>query len=109
MSDLTAQQIFSEDLPSRLADKADSVTAINAVYQFEIDGPTGGTWTVDLTRDSDFVSEGAADSADCTVKMKEADFVSMWLGKLPGPQAFMTGKLKIDGNMGLAMKLQKFI
>lgn len=109
MSDLTAAQIFGEDLPAKLEKNADSVTSVNAVYQFDIDGDNGGTWIVDLTKDSDFVSEGPTDDPDCTVAMKESDFVDMWNGKLPGPQAFMMGKLKIQGDMGLAMKLQKFL
>ncbi len=109
MSDLTATQIFNEDLPAKLEKNADSVTKVNAVYQFNISGDNGGTWTVDLTKDSDFVSEGASDDADCTVTMKEDDFIAMWDGSLPGTQAFMTGKLKIAGDMGLAMKLQKII
>lgn len=109
MSDQTATQIFNEELPTKLANNADSVKKVDAIYQFNIDGDNGGTWTVDLTKDGDFVSEGASDDADCTVTMKEEDFISMWNGKLPGAQAFMTGKLKISGDMGLAMKLQKII
>ncbi len=108
MSD-TASQIFSEDLPNKLNSNADDVSGVDAVYQFNIDGDNGGTWTVDLTKDSDFVSEGEADDPDCVVSMKESDFVDMYSGKLPGPQAFMMGKLKIQGDMSLAMKLQKFI
>ena len=38
MSDLTAAQIFNEDLPAKLESNADSVTKVNAVYQFNIDG-----------------------------------------------------------------------
>lgn len=108
MSDLTASKIFAEDLPSRLASNP-SATAANAVYQFNIDGANGGTWTVDLTKEADYVTPGEAGSADCTITMKEGDFVDMWTGKLKGPQAFMMGKLKIQGNMGLAMKLQSFL
>ena len=109
MADQTAAEIFNVAMPAKLNATADSVKTVNAVYQFEIDGDNGGTWTVDLTKDSDFVSEGEADSPDCTVQMKESDFVAMWNGSLPGAQAFMMGKLKIKGDMGLAMKLQKFI
>lgn len=109
MSDLTAQQIFGENLPNKLESNADSVRKVDAVYQFNIDGDNGGTWLVDLTKESGFVSEGGSEDADCVVSMKESDFVDMWEGKLPGPQAFMMGKLKIQGDMGLAMKLQKFI
>jgi len=106
MSELSAQKIFGEILPSKLEGNAGARSA-NAVYVFDIDG--SGTWTVDLTKEADFVTEGAADNAQCTIAMKEADFVSLWEGKLPGPQAFMMGKLKIKGDMGLAMKLQNFL
>ena len=109
MADQNAAQIFNEDFPAKLEKNADSVTSVDAVYQFDIDGDHGGTWVVDLTKDTDFVSEGSADDPDCVVAMKESDFVDMWNGKLPGPQAFMMGKLKIKGDMGLAMKLQKFL
>lgn len=109
MSDITAAQIFNVDLPAKLTANAESVKTVNAIYQFNIDGDNGGTWVVDLTKDGDFVSEGPSDSPNCTVVMKEQDFIDMWQGKLPGAQAFMMGKLKIQGDMGLAMKLQKFI
>lgn len=108
MSDVTVQEIFGSILPEKLEDN-EKATSANAVYQFNIDGDGGGTWTVDLTKDTDFVTEGEADDADCTITMKEGDFVNLWTGKLKGPQAFMMGKLKIKGNTGLAMKLQNFI
>lgn len=109
MSDLTARQIFSEVLPARLQANPDKAKATNAVYQFDISGEHGGTWTLDFTKDADFVSEGAQEGAQCILGMSDTDFVSMWEGKLPGAMAMMSGKLKIKGNMGLAMKLQSFI
>jgi putative sterol carrier protein len=104
----TAQEIFSETLPNKLEGN-EKIQSIDSVYQFNITGDEGGSWTVDFTKDSDYVTEGEADNADVTVEMKESDFVDMWNGKLPGPQAFMMGKIKIQGDMGLAMKLQSFI
>jgi putative sterol carrier protein len=104
----TAQEIFSEKLPNKL-EGSDKIQSIDSIYQFNITGDDGGSWTVDFTQDADYVSEGEADDADVTVEMKESDFVDMWNGDLPGPQAFMMGKIKIQGDMGLAMKLQSFI
>jgi len=108
MSDLTAKQIFDDILPDKLEGN-EKAKAVGAVYVFNIEGDHGGTWTIDLTKDTDFVTEGDSDDVQCTVKMKESDFVDMWNGKLPGAQAFMMGKLKIEGDMGLAMKLQNFL
>ncbi len=48
-------------------------------------------------------------AADCTLKMDFADFADMIGGKLDGMTAFMTGKLKIEGDMGVAMKLQSIL
>jgi putative sterol carrier protein len=48
-------------------------------------------------------------SADCTIKMDFADFADLIGGKLDGMTAFMTGKLKIEGDMGVAMKLQTIL
>ena len=48
-------------------------------------------------------------AADCTIKMDFSDFTDMIGGKLDGMTAFMTGKLKIEGDMGVAMKLQSIL
>lgn len=48
-------------------------------------------------------------AADCTLKMDFADFAALIGGKLDGMTAFMTGKLKIEGDMGVAMKLQSIL
>ena len=47
--------------------------------------------------------------ADCTLRMDFSDFSDMIAGKLDGMTAFMTGKLKIEGDMGVAMKLQSIL
>ena len=48
-------------------------------------------------------------AADCTIKMDFSDFADLIGGKLDGMTAFMTGKLKIEGDMGVAMKLQSIL
>jgi putative sterol carrier protein len=48
-------------------------------------------------------------AADCTIKMDFGDFDDMINGKIDGMTAFMTGKLKIEGDMGVAMKLQSIL
>ena len=48
-------------------------------------------------------------AADCTLNMAFSDFDDMINGKLDGMTAFMTGKLKIEGDMGVAMKLQSIL
>jgi putative sterol carrier protein len=103
-----AKEVFETYLPKRLKDKSDLAEKINASYKFEVTGDGGGTWVVDLTQPGGTVSEGDGE-AGCTITMTASDFVDMINGKLNGQMAFMTGKLKVAGDMGLAMKLQTLL
>ena len=101
--DLTPKKIFEERIKGQVMSDPARAKQINAVYQFNITGDGGGTWTVDLTKPE--VKSGAADSPGCTITVGDKDFVDLVTGKLNGQMAFMAGKLKVSGNMGLAMKL----
>lgn len=60
---------------------------------------------LDASQVPNVVSNDDSD-ADCTLKISIDDFTAMIEGELDGTAAFMTGKLKIEGDMGIAMKLQ---
>ena len=67
-------------------------------------------WTLDLKNGGGSVSQGApSGDPDCTMSMTSEDFVKMFKGELKPTMAFMSGKLKIKGNMGLAMKLENLM
>lgn len=106
---LTPKEIFEERLPPRLQSKGDEVTKVNAIYQFDIIGDNGGKWWVDTTKSGGEVSSGENAGAKCTITMKDEHFVDLVSGKLNGQMAFMTGKIKIKGDMGLALKLGKVL
>jgi len=109
MADLTPKEIFDVKIPENLQNDPDKVAGMNAIYQFNITGDAGGSWYVDLTASPPAVAEGTSDNANCTITCTADDFVGIVTGKLNGQMAFMTGKLKIAGDMGLAMKLQKVL
>ena len=100
----SVQQVFDSYLPDRLKSKTDLVEKINSTYKFVVSGDGGGTWLVDLT-----VAGGKITAADgeaaCTITIADTDLVDVVNGKLNGQMAFMSGKLKVAGDMGLAMKL----
>jgi putative sterol carrier protein len=108
MSDLTPATIF-EEMGKKLAADPASVAGMNAVYQFKVTGDGGGDWYADLKATPPAVAAGVHPSANCTITVAGPDFVNIKSGKLSGQMAFMTGKLKIAGDMGLAMKLQKIL
>lgn len=94
-----------EEASARIAENVDAAKQIGAIYKFVLDGDGGGTWTMDL-KENPGVKEEDGD-AQCTIKMAASDYVDMVEGRANGQQLFFTGKLKIEGDMGLAMKLQK--
>ena len=89
-----------------LAARADAskTAGMNNSYLFDIDG--AGQWKVDVRDGAVDVSEGASE-ADVTLLASEDDFMKIVNGEQNPTAAYMTGKLKIKGDMGAAMKLQK--
>jgi putative sterol carrier protein len=77
---------------------------VNASYLFDVTG--AGAWKVDVSDSGVKVTEGASDAAT-TITVAEGDFERLVAGELNPMTAFMTGKLKVKGDMGAAMKLQK--
>ena len=105
----TVKEVFEKHMPDRLQNKPDVVAKINAVYQFVISGAGGGSWSVDCTQPGGKVQAGTAANARCTVAATDQNFLDIVNGKLNPQMAFMSGKLKIQGDMGLAMKLQQIL
>ncbi|MET0561765.1 MAG: SCP2 sterol-binding domain-containing protein [Gaiellaceae bacterium] len=97
----TTQEFF-EALPSRVT--PDRIEGMNNTYVFDIEG--AGVWTVAVADGAITVNEGASD-ADCTFSASEETFEKIASGEQNATTAYMTGKLKIKGDMGAAMKLQK--
>ena len=97
----TAQEFF-DALPSRVS--PDRIEGMNNTYVFDIEG--AGTWTVKVADGAVTVTDGA-EEADCTFSATEETFEKIASGEQNATTAYMTGKLKIRGDMGAAMKLQK--
>ena len=62
-------------------------------------------YTIDLKNGNGSVTNKAADKADIIINVSDDDFFALAEGKLNAQQAFMQGKIKVKGNMALAMKL----
>jgi putative sterol carrier protein len=105
MAETTVKGFF-EGLTEKLNAKPEKVAGMNCVYQFRVND---AAWNVKLTDGKAAVAEGEAPSPNCTITMAEPDFLDLLSGKLNGQMAFLTGKLKVAGDMGLALKLGTFI
>jgi putative sterol carrier protein len=95
-------QEFFDGLESRV--DPSKTAGMTSSYLFDIEG--AGKWTVNVDDGKVTVAEGG-DAADCTITTTEETFQRIIDGELNPTSAYMTGKLKIKGDMGAAMKLQK--
>ena len=94
---------FFEGLESRV--DGSRTAGMTNTYVFDVDG--AGQWTVAVDDGKVKVAEGASADPDCTITSSEENFERIVSGELNPTSAYMTGKLKVKGDMGAAMKLQK--
>jgi putative sterol carrier protein len=95
-------QEFFQSLESR-ADPA-KTAGMTSSYVFDIDG--AGQWRVEVDDGKVTVADGAGD-ADAVISTSKETFEKIIAGEQNPTSAYMTGKLKVKGDMGAAMKLQK--
>jgi putative sterol carrier protein len=93
---------FFEGLEARV--DPGKTAGMNNSYLFDIEGT--GTWKVDVADGKVSVTEGG-EGADVTIRTSEETFQAIANGEQNPTAAYMTGKLKVDGDMGAALKLQK--
>ena len=99
----SVQQIFAA-MPGRLNPSAAS--GLDCVIQYDLTGDGACQYHSQIKDGAATVTAGAHPSPSMTITMAAQDFVDMTNGTLDGMSAFMSGKLRIGGDMGLAMRLQ---
>ncbi|MFD1426373.1 putative sterol carrier protein [Kroppenstedtia sanguinis] len=91
-------------LTDKMNQEPEGIQGIEAVYQFDVED--SGIHQVRLTEGSAEYRTGEEWTADCILTMKEANFTKLSAGDLDPTTAFITGKLKVKGNLSLAVRLQ---
>ena len=98
MSSEQVQQIISQ-----MGGAIGANSGLGGTLKFDFGEP--GSVLIDGKSSPNTVSDGADKSADCTISLTLETFEKMVKGELDGTSAFMQGKLRVAGDMGLAMKL----
>jgi putative sterol carrier protein len=102
------QKLFNEQLPSAIEKNPGPAKEIGAKYQLNITGDGGGEWYIDASDSGPKAEAGNPGTADCTIEISVDDFQKLVEDpQANGMQLFFSGKLKVQGNQMLAMKLQK--
>lgn len=101
---MNAAEIFAQMPEAFLAEKAGDV---RATFQFNLSGEGGGDWAVTVADGTCTVVEGQSEKPSVTIGMAADDFVKMISGDLQPVVAFMQGKIRLQGDTSLALKLQE--
>jgi len=80
----------------------------DVVYQFNLSGDGGGQFVVSIKHGSCTVQEGAAENPDVTVSALAADYMEIVTGAYPFGLAFINGRLKVEGDLRLVMRMGKY-
>jgi putative sterol carrier protein len=100
--DSTPQEVFDSMRGSFQPAKAKGV---HARYQWDLSGPQGGEWWIDVNDGKYKMGKGKIDNPNVTFVAKDKDWVAVSNHQMGGTWAYLTGRLKIRGDQGLARKL----
>jgi len=100
--DSTPQGVFDAMRGSFQPAKAKGV---HARYQWDLSGPNGGEWWIDVNDGTYKMGKGKIDHPSVTFISKDRDWVAICHDQLSGTWAYMTGRLKVRGDQGVARKL----
>lgn len=93
-----------------LNERPEPIKNMKAIYLFDITDVDDGTYLLSIQNGVAEVSKDAdKNKADCNLKMNTESFQKFLSGNLKGTVAFMTGKLKINGDMGKALQLESLL
>lgn len=107
MSDLDVKiRRMMADMPA--AFNPTKAQGVDAVIQYNLTGDGGSQWQSRIADDTCTVEEGKAEDPTLTITMDASDYADMMAGRLDGMQAFMTGKIKVTGDIMLASRLMTF-
>lgn len=100
--DSTPQGVFDAMRGSFQPAKA---KGMHARYQWDLSGPNGGEWWIDVNDGTYKMGKGKIDNPSVTFTAKDKDWVAICHDQLSGTWAYMTGRLKVRGDQGIARKL----
>src|SRR5258708_30566585 len=103
VDEVTRAMVF-EQMPNFL--QADKAAGLNATINFDLSGDGGGQWHVKIENGAATSGAGLAENASLTLLADAGNYVKITLGQMDATAAFMQGKLKIKGDMDLAIKMQ---
>ncbi|MGC1375991.1 MAG: SCP2 sterol-binding domain-containing protein [Anaerolineales bacterium] len=102
---LTIADLISKMPGAFIPEKAQG---LNVVIQLNLTGAESGNWNAEIKSGALKVEKGVHPTPNLTVTADSADYIKIFNRELDPMQAFMQGKLKLQGDLSLAMKMSQF-
>lgn len=102
---LTIAELMSRMPGAFLPEKAQG---LDTVLQFKFTGSEPGDWYAEIKNGAVKVEKGVHPAPKMTLSAASEDYIALFTGQLDPMQAFMQGKLKLQGDLNLAMKMTQF-
>lgn len=96
-------------LQEKMNNNPDAIANMNTIYQFDLSGEEEGTYQIKFESGQVEYVEGVSFEPRCTLIMSDKNFLKLVDGNLNPTVAYMSGKLKIKGEIGQALKLQSVL
>ncbi|MBN2550376.1 MAG: SCP2 sterol-binding domain-containing protein [Anaerolineales bacterium] len=105
MTDISVKEMVFNHEKAFIPSAAEGV---DAVIQYRLTGEEGGDYIITISEGKCTVAEGIAENPLVTLMADGKDFRDVLMGRANGMQYFMMGRLKLAGDLNLAMKLTSF-
>lgn len=109
MAESQAGKILEEKIGKKLVEKKEFIKSIGVPVSIELKGEGGGRWVIDCQASNPSITKDSKLAAVTTISMDVEVFEKMAKKELGPETAFLTGKVKVDGNLGVAIKLGQLL
>lgn len=108
MNTLTVKETLNQ-LAEKMNNAPEGIKGVNTTYQFELTGEEEGLYQVIIKNEQVEIMEEVKEEANCTLNLSAANLLKLIEGNMNPTVAYMSGKLKIKGELALALKLQSIL
>lgn len=105
---MTIKQVIST-LADKMNKNPKGIEGISTIYQFNLSGDEGGTYQIKINNSQVKVVEDRSLEPKCTFQLSDQNFLNLVDGKINPMMAFMSGQVKVKGDISQAMKLQDIL
>lgn len=96
-------------IKQQLNEHPEPIKNIRAIYAVDLSGNNGGQFGLKIADGKADTIIGHPGEANCTLSMSVKDFQKLLEGNLNTTTAYMMGKVKVKGSLGLALQLEKLL